>query len=166
MESNVSKMLNHIHDTIDSENIVFADLTNEMQLILFNHLKGLMNEKNIQNSFTVITNNHRNAKFGRFQKSNYKGYDLSGNIDYDIISNLFSCVGIKIRHNGKYDLLKNIKRNRNWLAHGNKTFIEIGQSTTPQGLNDYVDAVNKAFLYLFRKVEDFCVNKRYLKSSP
>ncbi|MDE9379973.1 MAE_28990/MAE_18760 family HEPN-like nuclease [Vibrio alginolyticus] len=53
---------------------------------------------------------------------------VSGNMDADGVRNVCHKYGIRAVADGRH--LGNVKQYRNWLAHGNKSFSDIGQDVT------------------------------------
>lgn len=68
---------------------------------------------------------------------------VSGNMSAEGIRSVCHRYGIQVVPNGNE--LEDVKRYRNWLAHGNKSFSEIGQDTTATELET---SVEKIFVFL------------------
>ena len=72
-------------------------------------------------------------------------------------------MGVPDRVNRDGTRLLEIKRNRNDLAHGHKSFLEIGKDTSP---DDLIGHVSEAFWYMRGVLGNFCDyldQKKYLR---
>ena len=58
-------------------------------------------------------------------------------------------------------VLIDIKKKRNWLAHGEKSFIEVGSSSTFSQLNDAKNYVCDFLGEFINSVEEYITNKHY-----
>ncbi|WP_323828881.1 MAE_28990/MAE_18760 family HEPN-like nuclease [Pseudomonas sichuanensis] len=58
---------------------------------------------------------------------------VSGNLDAEGVRSVCRKYGIDLVSDGQD--LKKVKENRNWLAHGNKSFADVGKDATPSELN-------------------------------
>jgi hypothetical protein len=84
---------------------------------------------------------------------------VSGNLDADGVRSVCRKYGIDIIADGRD--LKKIKDNRNWLAHGNKSFSEVGKDSTPSELES---AMVKVFEFLdcyVKNVTDYLAASKY-----
>ena len=155
VESTCSKCLQKIHETICSESLDFNKLSKHIRKILLTYY-----DKSINTPF--LHNNKKNKidyeidkidyilnykNFGLSYEDMKKNYELfSGNLDDAEIKSVFKKYGIKIEENEK--VLGRIKNERNDLAHGRKTFEEVGRDYTWQELKkkhasvfDYLEIV-------------------------
>ncbi|HPN20062.1 MAG TPA: MAE_28990/MAE_18760 family HEPN-like nuclease [Chitinophagales bacterium] len=58
-------------------------------------------------------------------------------------------------------VLQSIKNNRNWLAHGEKSFSEVGSLSTYTQLNDAKNHVNLFLIEFINSVELYLQNEDY-----
>lgn len=84
---------------------------------------------------------------------------VSGNLDAEGVRSVCRKYGIETIEDGRD--LKRVKDYRNWLAHGNKSFSEVGKDSTPSELQM---AMEKVFTFLDTyvvNVTDYLANSRY-----
>lgn len=86
---------------------------------------------------------------------------ISGNIDAQEIRKISEQIGCEIVADGRK--LKTIKDNRNKLAHGEKTFSELGRDISVNDLIEYKNDVKAYLDTVLSKIEDFITNKKYIK---
>lgn len=84
---------------------------------------------------------------------------VSGNLDADGIRSVCRKYGIDPIEDGRD--LKTVKNNRNWLAHGNKSFSEVGKDSTPSELRSAKDRVFQFLDSYVANVTDYLSNARY-----
>ena len=84
---------------------------------------------------------------------------VSGNLVAEGVRSVCRKYGIETIADGRD--LKTVKDNRNWLAHGNKSFAEVGKDSTPSELKN---AMEKVFVFLdsyVSNVTDYLANSKY-----
>ena len=84
---------------------------------------------------------------------------VSGNLDAEGVRSVCRKYGIDTIADGRD--LKRVKDNRNWLAHGNKSFSDVGKDSTPSELRV---AMEKVFDFLdsyVANVTDYLANAKY-----
>ncbi|HDM8176539.1 TPA: hypothetical protein P0E27_003780 [Vibrio harveyi] len=74
---------------------------------------------------------------------------VSGNMDADGVRNVCHKYGIPVVGDGRH--LGSVKTYRNWLAHGNKSFSDIGQDVT---VTELIEIKNNVFSFL----DEYVVN--------
>lgn len=173
IESTMSEAINAVHETIQEENLSLTDLSENLhKVILSSFQKGLTE-----------------SKIGEFASQNIDprdsflnlGYDkkrlFSGNIDYEVISKFCKKYGVKlnvykIRNDDDLetpliwdkDIIKNIRRKRNSLAHGSESFVECGQNMPIDSMNKNLDNVFAVLMAVFNGLNDFLNNSKYLRN--
>lgn len=89
---------------------------------------------------------------------------VSGNLDAEGVRSVCRKYGIETIADGRD--LKAIKDNRNWLAHGNKSFSEVGKDSTPSELRG---AMEKVFIFLdsyVANIADYLASAKYSIAVP
>ena len=91
----------------------------------------------------------------------FKGFvaGISGSIDAEGVRKVCHKYGINTIGDGRE--LELVKKNRNWLSHGNKSFREVGQDVV---LSDLEVVRNKTFEFMdgfVTNITDYLSAKRY-----
>jgi hypothetical protein len=91
---------------------------------------------------------------------------FSGNVDRDEITRTARKYGFsydtdysKTKHG---ENLYSVMRNRNDLAHGNKSFAEIGKDTSIQELLQVKEEVIEYLKQILKNIEGYLIKKEYL----
>lgn len=169
LESTMSEAINAIHETISIERVDITDLSEKIHKVILTSFKNaLSNEK-------VSDFSKRNADVRETIMS--LGYDkkkiFSGNIDADLIDQYCNKYGFKPfpyeESEGNrllYDenVIKEIKRKRNNLAHGSESFESCGQGIVVGSLKSKLDNVEAILLAVFNGLNNFLESKRYLRN--
>lgn len=90
---------------------------------------------------------------------------LSGNVDANSLKNLAKEYGFHAP-GSRCDKFKDVKENRNYLAHGNKTFNEVGRDYAVGDLILIKDQVIRFLGKFIENVEDYLTNQLYLAVPP
>lgn len=95
---------------------------------------------------------------------------VSGNLDSKAIHNVYKKHGINYSTESKANhdngLLTSIKRNRNDLAHGNKTFMESGREVSILELENDLSEIEKYLYDLKEAASKFISNSGFRKEVP
>tara|TARA_B110000240_G_C13473923_1_gene442167 strand:- start:805 stop:1476 length:672 start_codon:yes stop_codon:yes gene_type:complete len=105
----------------------------------------------------------------KFHSSALKAKDLfSGNIDRTEIQKIATIYGFSDDTNygqtkhGEH--LKSVMTNRNDLAHGNKTFSNVGETKTAEDIRKLSNEVIAYIYEISDNIQDSVINKNYLKA--
>lgn len=161
IESNIANILIYIHDYINSDNLQFCELTDNLQKLWFKHLSSLVKKEDLDGTYNIIITNFKSVNFGNYTHQKYEGHKLSGNIDKKTITELCQNLGITINSSKISSILKKIKDERNLLAHGNITFLASGRNITPNDISRYIKEITDTYNSIFDSVELFCINNEY-----
>lgn len=165
VEATVTNCLQKIHVVIKTKNLRYKDLTPELQKICIGYHRRMINcQTDLDSEVDVILDTLRLLNSETYFLLSYddliKYYQLySGNLDAKKIGNVLNKYGIIFEE--KCSELKFIKDNRNILAHGEKTFEEVGRDVSIQQLQVMTDRTFEYLLKLIENVELFLVNKKY-----
>jgi len=158
VESTMRNAIEAIFEELSSKRISFDEVRPEIKKIILKNIKNRDYDK-ILLSITNISLDIINAGFDKEKL-------FSGNIDAKLIKDTalnygFSCRTECIKTGNGSDLLT-IKSNRNDLAHGVKSFAEVGKAQTA---DDFLKIKNKVVKYLKQiliNIETYLANKEYL----
>ncbi|PSV29650.1 MAE_28990/MAE_18760 family HEPN-like nuclease [Photobacterium sp. GB-72] len=157
IEATVMNGITSIYDRIKDERLKFNDIKEDLRKVWW-HSKSesIISCPKSEVTETVYSHfvdaiNTSEIEFGRFVSG------VSGNLSADGVRRVCHKYGIQPVSDGRD--LESIKINRNNLAHGNKSFSDIGQDlTTPQ----LVEIKERVFIFL----DQYVVNvNSYLESN-
>jgi hypothetical protein len=136
MESTVTNVVEAIFDELTRKNISFDACRNEIRRVVLANLKECDIDNIIPNlnflAIDVITKTFRKEKI------------VSGNVDARKIKDIAKKYGFVPPAADGGDLLT-VKSNRNDLAHGSKSFAEVGRDYT---MEEIINIKNKVIDYL------------------
>lgn len=171
MESTMSEAINAIHKTIKDEQRDILDLSEKLHRVILTSFQRGLTE----------------SKIGEYAKTNQDirnnlldlGYDkqrlFSGNIDCVIIDDYCKRYGFQAyvyREDGTTplqwdpEIIKNIKKKRNDLAHGSVSFAECGQNIVIDTIHNNLENVYAVLMAVFNGLNYFLETKRYLRTPP
>lgn len=155
VESTVSQAMEFIHSEFSEENVDVSDLN-----------PGLQNEivRQIRNNLDVDFIRGMSSPLGNAVVSSLyrkKGL-ISGNIDGKQISNIGKRYGFRVKPSCDPKKLEFIKDQRNTLAHGESTFVDIGSQSSFTELKAYRENVETHLKCFLDTVEEYLLNKAYL----
>ncbi|MRT15208.1 hypothetical protein GJV07_23370 [Enterobacteriaceae bacterium RIT711] len=156
IESTITNAIEAIFEELASKNVSFDLCRMEIKKIVLNNLK------NHQPNDILLSIN--NLAVDVISKTFKKEIVFSGNVDARKIKKVASDYGFLAPNGDGRDLLT-IKSSRNDLAHGSKSFSEVGRDYT---MNSILEIKQKVIIYLesmLQNVADYINNKNYLISS-
>lgn len=161
VESTMRNAIEAIFHELQNQRVSFDRIKPELKKIVLNNLKKRKPDKVlikiIDISLDIIS--------AGFDKEEL----FSGNIDGKLIRETADNYGFSYKtnpkktNNGK-DLL-NVKTNRNYLAHGVKSFAEVGRDRTADELIEIKNKVVSYLKQIMENIDTYLVNKEYLDSS-
>lgn len=160
IESTIRNAIEAIFDDLANKKISFDDLREEFKKIVVQNFKNNKSSDNLLNAINNISLDIISASFD-------KGKLFSGNIDARKIKDTAASYGFSYEttarktQNGN-DLLK-IKTNRNDLAHGFKSFKEVGKDATAEELLQIKKKVICYLREILQNIEDYISKQEYLK---
>lgn len=149
VEATVTAGVISIYDRISDEQLTFSEVMENLRKVWWQSksesLSSCSRNQLIENVYGYYCNADSSDSL------DFNGYisGVSGNLDAETIREVCRRYGIETVGDGRD--LGNIKRKRNWLAHGNKSFSDIGMDSTPSDLFEVRDRV-----YLF--LDEFVAN--------
>ena len=161
VEATMSNIIEAIFDRLKSERISYDEIRPELKKVVLRNLKK-RTSSDIHLNIVLISFDIINAGFDK--------KDLfSGNLDGRKIRETaneygFSHVTDHVKTGNGSDLLT-IKANRNDLAHGVKSFAEIGRDKTADELLEMKSKVIRYLRQILQNIEIYLDNEEYLDSS-
>ncbi|MDZ7992312.1 MAG: MAE_28990/MAE_18760 family HEPN-like nuclease [Nostoc sp. EfeVER01] len=160
VESTMRNAITTIFDEFQNKNISFDDATNKIKKIIIKNFKD-------NNSTDTLLQNINNISCDIISSSFDKEKLFSGNIDARKIRQTSEMYGFSCTTNSKKtkdgsDLLT-VKTNRNDLAHGFKSFEEVGRDATADELLEIQKRVISYLKGILENIESYLSNKEYLK---
>lgn len=161
IESTVRNSIIEIYDKIEDEEISFDKLSENLRKIWIKQKSLLLKEKTNKPNALIETISEVALEILNREtiKLDKKNLDISGSLDAQKIRDLADKIGFKRTKNGR--ILVDIKNKRNRLAHGERTFYDVGKDYT---VKEIIDFKNETFNYLsdvITKIESFISEKRY-----
>ncbi|HYW19049.1 MAG TPA: MAE_28990/MAE_18760 family HEPN-like nuclease [Nodularia sp. (in: cyanobacteria)] len=161
VEATMRNAIAAIFDEFKGQCVSYDEIRPELKKIVLNNLK----KRNPDDICAIITAISIDIINVGFDKENL----FAGNIDGRLIKKTATKYGFSHQTDRSKtwdgnDLLT-VKTNRNDLAHGWKSFAEVGRNQTA---DDLVKIKNKVIIYLrqiLQNIEKYLVNKDYLDSS-
>jgi hypothetical protein len=160
IESTMRNAIEAIFDEIKNKNVSFDDIRDDLKKII------IQNFKNNKSTDSLLTN-IQNISLDIISASFDKGKLFSGNLDSKKIKETARIYGFSYTtdaqktQNGN-DLLK-IKTNRNDLAHGFKSFEEVGKDSSAEELLQIKKRVICYLREILQNIENYISKQEYLK---
>ena len=160
IESTIRNAIEAIFDDITNQKVSFDDLSDDVKKIIIKNFKTNRKSDYLLTKINNIVLDIISASFDKKQL-------FSGNIDGKKIRETAVSYGFSHRTNAHKtkngnDLL-NIKRNRNDLAHGFKSFEEVGRDASADELLQIKKRVICYLRDILQNIEIYIVKQEYLK---
>lgn len=157
IEATVRNSIDAVLNSIHSTTVTFGCLSEKLKKIwLKQESKGLNSEKN-QERILHIANTILENEILTFERD---CINISGNIDAQKIRGVIKQFGGNEISNGRN--LKTIKDKRNYLAHGEFTFSEIGKDYTVGELIAYKNEAKNYLSNVLDEIQNYIDNQKYL----
>jgi len=161
IESTMTNAIETIFDELKNNNVSFDNLKNEIKKIIIDNLKDKDNK-----STDKLLESIQNISFDIISASFNKKRLFSGNVDARKIKKISEMYGFSSQTNSKtrdgIDLLT-VKTNRNDLAHGFKSFQEVGRQYFEDDLLEIEKRVTLYLREILKNIESYLLNREYLK---
>ena len=160
IESTIRNAIEAIFDDLTNQKVSFDDLRDEIKKIIIQNFKQNKSSDNLLNTINNIALDIISASFD-------KEKFFSGNIDARKIKQTAEAYGFSYQTNARKtqngnELLK-IKTNRNDLAHGFKSFEEVGRDATADELLQIKKRVICYLREILQNIENYILKQEYLK---
>ena len=157
VESTMRNVIETIFDEFRAENVRFDDCRDEIKRLVLVNFRA----RNPDKLLAKLTDIACHVVTETFEAKEM----FAGNIDAKEIRETAEKFGFAPPPTNTGWMMRSVKDNRNDLAHGNKSFSEIGKDVTPDRLEE---ARKQTFVILFltlRNVSTYLSRKRYLASN-
>ena len=160
IESTIRNGIEAIFDDMANRTTSFDNLRKDIKKIVIKNFKNNKSSDNLLNTINHISLDIISASFDKEKL-------FSGNIDAKRIKATAEAYGFSYKTNARKtqdgnDLLK-IKTNRNDLAHGFKSFKEVGKDATAEELLQIKTRVICYLREILQNIEDYILKQEYLK---
>jgi hypothetical protein len=161
IEGTVNKGIETIFDTINDNNLSHDEASQKIRIMWLRYFKLHLDDgQHVErlSSIDDFINKNINIDISKFREINPR-YFKGGSLDSRAIINILKKFSIEL-DSSEYKL-KEIKTERNFLAHGEKSFTEVGQEKT---VSDVKVTSSKVIDFLDRyvsKIETYINNEAY-----
>lgn len=137
IESTMRDAIEAIFEELKNQNVSFDKITPELKKVVLKNLKIQLNKTSIDEIYNKIVYISLDiVKISKLEKQ------FSGNIDYEKIKTTAKEYGFSAKTKTDIkDYLFKVKTNRNDLAHGHKSFAEVGKDKSIDELIKIKDKV-------------------------
>jgi hypothetical protein len=160
IESTMREAISAIHDSISSSSHGYDDIRIELQKELWRRAR--LNSIDLDD---IVSNTSGGVSLG-FHSATFSSKNLfSGNITRAEIKKMATIYGFKertdARKTAKGERLEEVKNNRNDLAHGNKTFSQVGAVNTISELETLASTTIHYIYEIVDNIMEYVENKQY-----
>lgn len=165
--NSVCTIFDDINSSIHNPKLKYFDLIDQIKKYWIQNVwknDETMKEESIQSKFLELSNRIFNDSLVLASNTIKNG----GSLDAKKIRETLESLGIDTRiiardydANRQGEVFKQIKNHRNWLAHGQKSFDEIGRDYPYQKLETWKKYVIEHLEKYILSVEDYICNQRY-----
>lgn len=172
VESIITKCIARIHQALIDDCLCFDDCNDAIQkLIIVYYENAKSKSSNIHDQVPYIIALHNYLKghstFSLSHDELSKYYTLySGNLDAKEVRGVLKQYGIATDDNGELQVseLQSIKKYRNQLAHGEKSFHEIGVAITIQQVDQMIQKTQAFLNAVINTVSRYITNQQYKRA--
>jgi hypothetical protein len=162
MEATVKNAFEAVFDELETRRISYDVCRKEIKLLILENLKFCNHQDHLRNrGVTDVLELLNNLAIDAVGKTFQKDDVVSGNVDAREIKSLASSYGIDHPAANGADLLT-VKTNRNDLAHGSKTFAEIGRDFDMPRMINIKNAVIVYLSKFMANVSTYLNQQQYL----
>lgn len=157
LEATIRNSIRAISDKINDEGITYQDFSENLKRLWVNHNFREVDKHTDRHEFvSPILEKLVNNQFLKFEEDSVS---ISGNIDAQKVRDIAKRIGYKEPKNGHQ--LVTIKEKRNQLAHGNKTFAEIGRDFTVKDLLEIKKSLTAFIDEVLDNVQEYIDTQAY-----
>ena len=153
MESTMKNAVQAIFDDLQDKGVEFDNCRDEVRHVILKNLRNW----NVDKIFPSLVVLAKDVVSCTFRKENI----FSGNVDARAIRNTAKGYGFK-NPSKKSDELLTVKTNRNDLAHGNKSFSDVGRDYDVPRLLSIKNEVIEYLEELIANIELYIADQEYL----
>jgi len=158
VESTITNTIIALYDIINDDNLNFCQLSENVQMYWAKfQIKSILGGKSLEKFFRSAQSLAENMDI--IFKQDWLNF--SGNLDAKKIRKIANELGFEEPVNGRE--LLDIKNKRNRLAHGERTFYDIGKDYTVNDIKILSDSVQNFLEDFINKAEIFISQQQYKK---
>lgn len=162
MEATVKNSVEAIFDELARHNVSFDSCRSEVRRVVLGNLRrchdeGHLRSRNVNDVLDLFQNLATDAVTKTFQRTEI----VSGNVDAREIRKLAEQYGF-MKPAADGNLLLTVKTNRNDLAHGNKSFAEVGRDFDVLRLEEVKNKTIDYLMKLILSVTEYITQQHYL----
>jgi len=156
VEATARNAVRAVFDQLAAESVSFDDVRIELKKLLLAHARRRKSD-DLALQFADIAKDIVTSVFDPSEL-------FSGNVDAKELKHTAKQLGYKPNNSKEMvrEALLIVKTNRNDLAHGNKTFAEIGRDVTIQDLRNHAARAIVYMRQVLRNVDEYLENREYL----
>lgn len=159
IEATVRNSIDAVMNAIKSENCSYKLLSDKIRLLwIKQETKNIVDINQKRNEIKIFA--EKILEHALLEISS-DSITISGNIDAQEIRKISEQIGCDIVADGRN--LKTIKDKRNKLAHGEKTFSELGKDISVSDLIEYKNDVKSYLDSVLITIEDYISQKKYMQ---
>lgn len=167
LESTVRNAIEELHASISDDGLKYAELISEIRAIWIEHHYRKFKDKKattITNDIENILEDIFNVSYSDYIKQ-LKSNDLSGNLDRRKVDDLAIKYGFKKNTKIEGTELYTIRKTRNNLAHGNKSYSDVGKNYDKPGMIRFKRICILYLKELLITIERYINEKKYKRES-
>jgi hypothetical protein len=162
MEATVKNSVEAIFDELTKQDVSFDSCRSEVRRVVLGNLRhchdeGHLRSRNVSDVLDLFKNLATDAVTKTFQRAEV----VSGNVDASEIRKLAKQYGF-MKPAADGNLLVTVKANRNDLAHGDKSFAEVGRDFDVSRLEEVKTKTIDYLSKLISSVTDYIIQRHYL----
>ena len=157
VESTMRNAIEAIFEELRSTNTCFDDCREELRREVLKNFKKRDMEKLLPKLVTLA----RDVVHETFQETE----SFSGNLDARTIRKTAKRFGFDVPSGGEFTMLQTVKDLRNDLAHGVKSFAEVGRNASPSDLEEARVQTVEILSQTLRNISNYLQNRHYLTVS-
>lgn len=157
IEATIRNTIRAIGNKINDEGIAYQNFSDNLKRLWVNHnFKDIDKHTDRHQFISPLLHQIVNNQFLKFEE---ESISISGNIDAKKVREIAKRIGYKEPKNGHQ--LVTIKEKRNQLAHGDKTFSEIGRDFTCKDLMEIKQALKIFIEEVLDNVQNYIDTQGY-----
>lgn len=162
IEGTVNKGIETIFNTINDDNLSHNEASEQIRIMWLRYFKLHLDDGGQHvdslSSIDNFINQNINIDISQFREKN-PSYFKGGSLDSREIIKILKKFSIEL--NSSEYKLKEIRKERNFLAHGEKSFTEIGQGKTLSDIQGTGIKVSKFLKQYVFEIENYINNENY-----
>jgi hypothetical protein len=156
VESTMRNAVEAIFEELRSQGISFDDCREELKLEILKNFR----KRNVELLLPKLLSLAKDVIHETFERSE----NFSGNLDARSIRETASRYGFSPPVGNQFNMLRTVKDLRNDLAHGVKSFAEVGREATASDLERARDQTVKILDETIRNIDDYLRLRQYLSA--